>query len=62
MKNAVEIVYILVQKGPTWLTLCVQAKDGRSQRIKYNTLTRLLTLRFKCQVVKEVISPPVEGF
>ena len=29
MKNAVEMVYILVPKGQKRLTLCPQAKNGR---------------------------------
>ena len=62
MKNAVEIVYILVQKGPTRLTLFPQAKNGRSYKRNISTITGLWMLIFECQVGKEVISLRVKGF
>ena len=47
MKNAVEIVQILVPKGPKWLTLCPHAKNGRSKRKNISTLIGLLIIRFE---------------
>ena len=60
MKNAVEIVQILVPKGPKWLTLCPQAKNGRGKRKNISTLIGLLIIRFEWQMVKEVIFLCVE--
>ena len=62
MKNAVKIMKILVQNGAHRLTLCPQAKNGRSERTNISTLFWLLTLGFECQMGKEGISLPIKVY
>ena len=53
---------ILVQKGKKCFIICPWAKNGCGLRRNVSPLTGLLTVRFECQMSKEVIYWPVKEF